>query len=75
MWPDQRSIKPMLRPFLAYLAPWRTLSAAPALAAGGLAPAPGHSALTSHLSAQVSDLVNRVHWPEAGRPGQDGGAG
>lgn len=69
MWPDQRSIKPLLRPFLTYLAPWRTPCAAPPLAAGGFAAAPGHSALTAHLSAHVTDLVHRVHWTESSKGG------
>lgn len=74
MWPDQRSIKPMLRPFLAYLAPWRTQAAAPALSAGSFAAAPGHAPITAHLTAHVSDLVQRVHWADGSHRagGQDG---
>ena len=67
LWPEQRSIKPLLRCFLAYVAPWRTSSAAPMLLPGAAAAAPGHSALASHLTAQVSDLVHRVHWADGGR--------
>lgn len=67
LWPEQRSIKPLLRCFLAYVAPWRTSSAAPMLLPGAAASAPGHSALASHLTAQMSDLVHRVHWADGGR--------
>ena len=67
LWPEQRSIKPLLRCFLAYIAPWRTSSAAPLLLPGAAATAPGHSALASHLTAQVSDLVQRVHWADGGK--------
>lgn len=67
LWPEQRSIKPLLRCFLAYIAPWRTSSAAPLLLQGAATAAPGHSALASHLTAQVSDLVQRVHWADGGK--------
>jgi hypothetical protein len=67
LWPEQRSIKPLLRCFLAYLAPRRTSSAAPMLAPGAAAAAPGHSHLASHLTAQVTDLVHRVHWADGGK--------
>lgn len=55
-WPEQRSIKPLLRCLLAYLAPWRAAGAAPQLLPGTAPAAPGHSALASHLTAQVSGL-------------------
>lgn len=67
LWPEQRSIKPLLRCFLAYIAPWRTSSAAPMLLPGAAATAPGQSALASHLTAQVTDLVHRVHWADGAR--------
>lgn len=54
MWPDQRTIKPMLRLFIAYLAPWQTA------ASSGSA---GNSALAAHLTqykSHVSDLVHRA---------------
>lgn len=67
LWPEQRSIKPLLRCLLAYIAPWRTSTAAPLLLPGATATAPGHSALASHLTAQVTDLVHRVHWADGGK--------
>jgi hypothetical protein len=80
LWPEQRSIKPLLRCLLAFLAPWRTSGAAPMLLPGTSASAPGHSHLASHLTAQVTDLVHRVHWADGGNKGdgngrQAGGAG
>lgn len=73
-WPDQRTMKPLLRVFLAYIAPWQppsssasgmatssTLSAMPASAPGAAASSPGAAVLKSHLlSSSVTDLVHRV---------------
>lgn len=70
MWPDRRSIKPILRVFLAYIAPWSSAAAASATAAGAFIAAPGHSALASHLTTHMTDLVHRVS--DGGRAG--GGA-
>lgn len=75
LWPEQRSIKPLLRCLLAYLAPWRATSAAPMLLPGAAAAAPGHSHLASHLTAQVSDLVHRVHWADGGKADSSGRQG
>ena len=73
MWPDQRSIKPLLRAFLAFVAPWQS---APVSPDGSLA-SPHHGvgggALASHLTAQVSELVHRVSRSDS--PGGGVGAG
>ncbi|KAI3437911.1 hypothetical protein D9Q98_000356 [Chlorella vulgaris] len=75
LWPEQRSIKPLLRCFLAYVAPWRSSGAAPLPPApgggGGGGGAHGPSQLASHLTAQVTDLVHRVHWAD-GAKGEGG---
>eukprot|EP00887_Chlorella_sp_A99_P007731 scaffold20.g7731.t1 len=73
MWPEQRTIKPLLRCLLAYVAPWSTASAAPSLAPGALAAAAGHSQLTAQLTARVTDLAHRVHWSEGSGGGGGGG--
>lgn len=70
MWPDQRTIKPLLRAFLAYVAPWKT----------GAAAGPGGSqspqgALASHLTAHVSELVHRVSRADAAAAGPGATAG
>ncbi|KAL4451949.1 hypothetical protein ABPG75_007611 [Micractinium tetrahymenae] len=75
LWPEQRSIKPLLRCLLAYLAPWRAAGAAPLLLPGAAAAAPGHSALASHLTAQVTDLVHRVHWADNSKSDGSGSYG
>lgn len=68
MWPDQRSMKGLLRAFLAFIAPWQS-----EFAGASGAPAPGTSALTSHLTAHVSDLVHRVSRTEVARGGSSPG--
>jgi hypothetical protein len=73
MWPEQRSLKPVLRCFLAYLAPWRPQSLLPDAAAApgaahhaGGAPTPHASLLGAQLADRVTDLVHRVNWHEPG---------
>ena len=67
MWPDQRSIKPILRVFLSFVAPWQASNTS----ATTDSHAPG--ALASHLTAQVSELVHRVgHRSESPRGGGGG---
>jgi hypothetical protein len=85
MWPDQRSIKPLLRPLMAYLAPWQADAAAPASATGGAAAAaaaaaglagPSGAALASQLTARATGLVHRVNWLDGGaRGGAEGAEG
>jgi hypothetical protein len=62
-WPDQRTMKPALRAFIAYVAPWRvSRSSSSSMMPGG----GGGMSLQQqqqqgiHLTAQVSDFVHRV---------------
>jgi len=65
MWPDQRTIKPLLRAFIAFIAPWQ--SAVPINA--------GDNAASGALASQlVSGLVHRVSRAD-GQPGGGGGVG
>lgn len=76
MWPDQRTMKPLLRAFLAYLAPWQAAAGAagPLAPPGAAAAAPGAAALTSHFTAQMSGLATRVGLVDSQR-GDGAGSG
>jgi hypothetical protein len=64
MWPDQRTMKPLLRAFIAFIAPWQ--SAVPINA--------GDSAASGALASQlVSGLVHRVSRADGGGGGGLGG--
>ena len=63
MWPDQRTIKPLLRAFLSFVAPWRGGNAS---SLNGSQSSP-QGALASHLTAHVSELVHRVSRADAAR--------
>lgn len=61
LWPDQRSIKPLLRPFLACIAPWQTGSMGGPQGQGALNAHREASGFTHHITSHlVSELVHRV---------------
>lgn len=65
MWPDQRTIKPLLRAFIAFIAPWQS----------NVPIHSGDSASSGALASQlVSGLVHRVSRAD-GQPGGGSGVG
>lgn len=74
MWPDQRSMKPLLKVFLAYVAPWEATTASthglasriptkngePKVSDAVSHATPATGAIASHLTAQMTELASRV---------------
>lgn len=71
LWPDQRSIKPLLRPFLACIAPWQSGSLGGGQGQGAQREASG---FTHNITSHVSEFVHRVsHKDHAGHPSTQSG--
>lgn len=86
LWPDQRSIKPLLKVFLAYIAPWergRWKSTESSLSStavkdssliksdDGIHFGPAAGAIASNLTAQVTELASRVRSSRQGSDCED----